>query len=148
MTPQQLRSEIDIDPEGLGYAAPYAALNDVAVAALLNASVRPQSGAYRSLTRADMLRIVTGLGAGPALDAAKATNPAAWALMIMLVNPESTVDMGEEGNRQLVPALNAVTEGLGDAMLSAAEMGPRSRAEELGWPTVSADDVCRTRDLT
>lgn len=148
MTPQGLRAEIDTDPESLGYAAPYAAGNDVAVAGLLNVSARPRPGAYRSLTRADMLRIVTGLGAGPALEAAKATNPAAWALMIMLVNPDSTVDMGEEGNRLLVPALNAVTEGLGDAMLSAAEMGPRSRAEELGWAPITPDDVYRTRDLT
>lgn len=164
MTPAQLLAEITDDPEQLGYAAPYGAGNDVAVAALLNAESRP----YRrpvplEIFAAECLQLNLTGGVLALLEIPLGAEIAEGVTMdvqtkgllhqvITLVQSDFRLVNADVDDVKFGPACDGlialgVIDAAGKAALLALGDGLRSRAAELGWPRVSPDDVFRTRAI-
>ena len=144
-----LAEEIATGPLAASLAPLVAAGDDTATAALLNrradAFDPPADWTVyrRAVPRGELLEVVAGMDAIPALKAAESTS-LGWTALRVLENPASELDFTRAGTRTLVAALDLIVTGLG-AQLSTLGVRPASRAEVLGGEgaTVSADDVAK-----
>lgn len=144
MTDTQLLTEL----QKPAYASLRTARNDAGLAALF--AVATDSTVWRSsVSRADLLKVVVGLDAYGGLMTARDTpghplRSVAYGFLLMLNNPDSTIDFTDAGNQQLAGVLENVTTGLGTAILAVGKR--RATLAESLWgagSVVSADDVSR-----
>lgn len=153
---QTLRSELDTDPQALGYAA----LTDVEIAADLNT---PRIAAARErFVNARQIIAALGITGAVALKKAEtfAATPqtvpelqglaAAVGFAMDFIRSETGIDINHDATKQVIGGLvqvGVVTGEEATALLNIA-LTQISRAEELGLPVVEYWDVGQARAIT
>ena len=128
-----LKAEIQNDPAALGYAAHVTSGDDQGIADLLNA---PKGG------------VTVGRGTVAAHEVVDCIDGAEYAALsatakeyLRMVVSAGTVHLGDGATRAALKTLFPV--GVTRTALIALADKTGSRADELGWPTISDDDVSR-----
>lgn len=147
-----LRTEIMLDPEQLGYGDAVESGSDNQIAGLLNA---PRYPAYGKVEITPVLVWLAKYGIMPRLRAATSSANQTIAGMaevaILLVNNPNipALDVGLPEVQQMLTALvqaGAIPGEASDELLTLATV-QRSRAEVLGFGTVTADQVAKALEV-
>lgn len=146
MTPQELKIEIETGP----LAAELAGKSDNEIADVLNDTSRFTLVKERFITARTLLAELGPTVGASVLDKLEAvsavSSPVKWAMKFLATDG---IDMGHAGTRAQMDALaqaGALTAEEAEAVKAIAEQ-PASRAEILGWGSVSYNDVNAARSL-